>query len=217
MLLASRWPIYLETWSRNKVYHVHQLCSTIFNTFTIPINTAGGGGDDIKHINFVNSSCCVFKIFKTTLNGQSNTTVSYLVATCFSLEIVHHQARYTGIKKRFLYTSLFTFRNSGSDRYNCINSRQNSVFAVYVTFWQEDANGMRTSDELVTCTTARKHVHTRFRLLRILVENRKTVAQTVKPHHTRTNSLRSSLCCASCLVVYGALKTETEGRLSKAL
>jgi hypothetical protein len=55
------------------------------------------------------------------------------------------------------------------------------------------------------CTTARKHVHTRFKLLRNLFENRQTVAQTVKPPHTRSNSLRNSLCCANCLIVYGAL------------
>jgi len=30
---------------------------------------------------------------------------------------------------------------------------------------------------------------------------------TVKPHHTRSNSLHNSLCCASCLIVYGALYT----------
>jgi hypothetical protein len=61
------------------------------------------------------------------------------------------------------------------------------------------------------CTTARKHVHTRFKLLHNmtvaqqnsnLFENRQTVAQSVKPPHTRSNSLRNSLCCAivwSCM------------------
>jgi len=54
-------------------------------------------------------------------------------------------------------------------------------------------------------TAARKHVHTHFKLLHNLIvaqqnsnlfENRQTVAQTVKPNHTRSNSLRNSLCCA---------------------
>jgi hypothetical protein len=38
-----------------------------------------------------------------------------------------------------------------------------------------------------------------------LFKNRQTVAQTVKPHHTLSNSLRNSLCCANCLTVCGAL------------
>jgi hypothetical protein len=33
-------------------------------------------------------------------------------------------------KSQFLYTSLFTFHNSGSDRYNCTHSRQNALFAL---------------------------------------------------------------------------------------
>jgi hypothetical protein len=36
-------------------------------------------------------------VLKTTLNGQSNPTVFYLVATCLGLEIDHHQSRHTVI------------------------------------------------------------------------------------------------------------------------
>jgi len=38
-----------------------------------------------------------------------------------------------------------------------------------------------------------------------LFENCQTVAQTIKPHHTRSYSLRNILCCANCLTVCGAL------------
>jgi hypothetical protein len=43
----------------------------------------------------------------------------------------------------------------------------------------------------------------------VLFQNRQTVTQRVKPHHTRSNSLRNSLCCANSLIVYGALKRIT--------
>jgi hypothetical protein len=64
-------------------------------------------------------------------------------------------------------------------------------------------------------TTVRKHVHTLFKLLHNLtvaqqnsnlLQNRQTFAQTIKPHHTQSSSLRNSLWCANFLNVYGALK-----------
>jgi hypothetical protein len=73
-------------------------------------------------------------------------------------------------------------------------------------------------------TTARKYVHIRFKLLHNLIvehqnsnllENHQTVAQTVKPHHTRSNSLRHSLCCANCLTVCGALDVLSRGQVSR--
>jgi hypothetical protein len=38
-----------------------------------------------------------------------------------------------------------------------------------------------------------------------LFENRQTVAQTVKPHHTQSNCVRDSFSWANCLTVHGAL------------
>jgi hypothetical protein len=74
-----------------------------------------------------------------------------------------------------------------------------------VTFWKEDVNGMRISDELVTwyssSQTSPYTLQTIVQWNSNLFENRQTVAQTVKPHHTRSNCLCNSLCCANCLTM----------------
>jgi hypothetical protein len=81
------------------------------------------------------------------------------------------------LKLRFLYTWLFTFHNSGSDRYNCVNSRQNSLFAVVcdifkrrferyenqwwtgdVIRWQTCPYTLQTVAQPDCCATKFKHV-----------------------------------------------------------
>jgi len=85
------------------------------------------------------------------------------------------------------------------------------------TVWESMMNRWRG-------TAGLKHAHTHFRLLHNmtfaqqnwnLFENRQTVAQTVKSHHTRSHSSRSSLCCADCLTVCRALHTARQRRRLK--
>jgi hypothetical protein len=44
----------------------------------------------------------VLIVFKTTLNGQSNPNVLYLVATCLGVEIDHHQDKHTVIQMKVI-------------------------------------------------------------------------------------------------------------------
>jgi hypothetical protein len=62
-------------------------------------------------------------------------------------------------------------------------------------------------------TAASKHVDTCFKLFHNLIvarldsrlfENHQTVAQTVKPRHTRSDRLHIGVCCANRLTAYGA-------------
>jgi hypothetical protein len=68
-------------------------------------------------------------------------------------------------------------------------------------------------------------VHTSFKLLHNLIvaqqnpnlfANHQTIAQAVKPHHTRSNSLRNSLCYANRLTVNGALDVLGRVQVSKS-
>jgi hypothetical protein len=121
----------------------------------------------------------------------------------------------TSFKLRFLYTPLFTFHNSGSDRYNCIIPARILYSQLYVTFGKKVQTVWESTMNLWRGTTVCKHVHTCYKLLHNqtvakrnsnMFENRQTVAQTVKPQHTLSNCLRNSLCIPKCLTVYGALK-----------
>jgi hypothetical protein len=129
-------------------------------------------------------------------------------------------------RKRSIWTKDWLKRRSEFEHSNLITEFKLSSPLDYKNYLRMRPSTFSELLELITVwesmmnwwcdTTARKHVHTHFKLLRNLIvaqqnsnlfENRQTAAQTVKPHHTRSNSLRNSLCYANCLTVCGALKT----------
>jgi hypothetical protein len=143
-------------------------------------------------------------IFLCTLFLATSSSIYYSTySTCF-------------FKLLLLYAPLFTFHNSISGRYKCVNSHQNSLFEFICGTLKEKKfepheNQRWTGD----AAENRKCKLTRFKLLQIcffaqtfleVFEFLQHVARIVTPHHTRSNNLHSSLCCAMFVIACGQVK-----------
>ena len=137
----------------------------------------------------------------------------WLLQFLIVFRLVHHSQQ----PSNCCFYALFTFRNSGSDQYNCINSRQNSLFAAvsdilkrrcerYENQWwigdvvQQLANiSIQASNCCITWMLCNK-IQTSLKIVKLL---HKLSNHTI----TWSNSLHNSMCCTNCWTVYGALYT----------